>query len=180
MADTRLIDITGQRFGRLVVVCRSELKSKDGSNSSRKRHWECKCDCGKACRVAARGLRCGRVKSCGCLRRDATGKRFSKHGQSRTPEYRAWRGMKARCTNPNGHKFKDYGGRGIAICERWQHSFEGFLADMGPRPSSEHSLDRIDNNGNYEPGNCRWATRLQQMQNQRRAARGHYGTISSA
>lgn len=98
-----------------------------------------------------------------------------RHGHScggrRTPEYRSWKAMKTRCTNTNFPTFKHYGGRGIRICDRWINSFENFFADMGPKPTPKHSLDRIDNNGNYEPSNCRWATQDQQVRNCRRARR---------
>lgn len=88
------------------------------------------------------------------------------HGMTKTPEYRAWASMRQRCANPKSARYDNYGGRGISVCDRWQ-SFEAFFADMGPRPTSEHSIDRIDNDGNYEPGNCHWATRSEQQQNKR-------------
>lgn len=91
----------------------------------------------------------------------------AKHGLTRTPEHRAWLAMKNRCHNPRGEKFKYYGGRGIVVCDRWRNSFLDFLADMGPRPSSKHSLDRKEVNGNYEPSNCRWASKLEQVRNTR-------------
>jgi hypothetical protein len=89
------------------------------------------------------------------------------HGRSRTPEHVAWKGMKRRCHSPNNHRWEHYGGRGIEVCDRWRDSFENFFADMGPRHSPRHSIDRIDNDGDYEPGNCRWATQSQQMKNRR-------------
>jgi hypothetical protein len=148
------IDLTGKRFGRLVVTAYV---------GDRKR--SCVCDCGP--RVVARGsdLRKGRINSCGCLKRELNKTRAIKHGMSGTPEYKTWASMKARCLYPCVNGFENYGRRGISVCEDW-HSFEAFFADMLERPPG-CSLDRIDPNGNYEPGNCRWATAIQQTHNRR-------------
>lgn len=110
-------------------------------------------------------LRHGHTSSCGC-RRVAAGKRNRIHGRTDTPEFKIWTGVLTRCENPRCEAYPRYGGRGIEVCERWQ-TFENFLADMGPRPSADHSIDRIENDGNYEPGNCRWATDAEQNQNTR-------------
>jgi hypothetical protein len=145
-------NLTGKRFGRLVVIAYA------GGGK-----WLCVCDCGA--RVVVRGyrLRGGNTKSCGCWRRI----RATKHGMHGSREYNSWRGMKDRCSNPNHVFYKYYGGKGITVCEEWL-SFEGFFADMGTCPPG-CSLDRINPNGNYEPGNCRWAPKKLQNQNQRRA-----------
>jgi hypothetical protein len=162
--------LAGQRFGRLEVL--------EFAGGVRKRFWLCRCDCGEQRKVRTDQLTRGIAKSCGCLQREVATKlgRDSSwnltHGQAkvwplRSLEYTAWIAMKARCLNPNYHHYKDYGGRGITICKRWVDSFEAFFADMGPKPSRRHSLDRKNNNGNYNKSNCRWATAKQQASNRR-------------
>lgn len=157
-------DLTGQRFGRLVVLKESHKDRHHGY------HWHVRCDCGTIKTTTGTGLKAGKINSCGCLFREKLFSRITKHGGTHTPEHRTWEAMKWRCLNPRNAAYKHYGGRGITICKRW-HKFENFLEDMGKKPSAKHSLDRIDNNGNYEPGNCRWVTQAVQTRNTRRAIR---------
>jgi hypothetical protein len=152
----------GQIFSRLRVV---EIVS-----TGRKAKWLCICACGTERTIRRDALIQGTTKSCGCLVREhlKRGQERTTHGDCRqrpTPEYRAWRGMKTRCMNPKKQHYERYGGRGITVCERWISNYEFFLADMGRKPSPKHSLDRINNNGNYEPSNCRWATKKEQIAN---------------
>ena len=154
-----LQNLVGKIFGRLHVQYRIT-----GA-------WVCVCSCGNVVEVHSRALTLGRTKSCGCYRREqlaVIGRGHRRHGHTpsgmESPEYRAWRSMKARCYRKKNVSYKRYGGRGIRVCERWL-KFENFLADVGLRPSPAHSLERKENNGNYEPGNVVWATQLEQHRN---------------
>lgn len=158
-------NLTGQKFNRLTVLSRSAENSSAG-----KVQWLCKCECGTETLVVSQHLKNGNTKSCGCRRVEATrqnGLNRTTHGMTGTPEYKAWQNLRDRCYNEDAQQFRNYGGRGIRVCERWLNSFENFYADMGPRPSPEHSIDRRENNGDYEPSNCRWATPEEQGNNKR-------------
>jgi hypothetical protein len=158
-------DLAGQTFGHVTALRRAKVRS-DLTEISR--NWICKCACGKEVAVQASDLVRGRKKSCGC-KRTARGVESAKHrhGMSYSAEYAAWISMGRRCTYEKNIRYQCYGGRGIMVCERWA-DFRNFIADMGPRPSPDHSLDRYPNkDGNYEPGNVRWATRVEQARNKR-------------
>ncbi len=153
-------DLTGQQFDLWTVL--HEAPRRNG-----KVRWLCRCECGRERAVVATRLICGRSRCCGCRRVRPLGIVCGKkHGLSRTVEYAAWQQMRGRCTNSARRDFHRYGGRGIIVCERWQ-SFEAFYEDMGPRPTSQHSIERRENDGHYDPGNCYWATRKQQARNRR-------------
>lgn len=157
--------IPGQRFSRLVVEA-------DLGNSTGRRKARCTCDCGKSVIVNVDNLRTGNTTSCGCFSLHMHRAINTRHGQAsrngKTKEYRAWKGMVNRATNPNATGAENYSVRGISLCPEWKASFEAFFSHIGPAPTNKHSVDRIDNDGNYEPGNVRWATSSQQNENRRR------------
>lgn len=133
--------------------------------------WRCRCDCGNTHDAVRGALVSGLTLSCGCLNRERAAERKTTHGGSKHPLYVTWRHMLERCLDPKCPSWKNYGGRGITICEQWRNDFTAFIRYIGPRPSDQYSVDRIDNDKGYEPGNVRWATREQQAQNRRRPAR---------
>jgi len=155
-------DLPGKTFGRLTVISYEGRLGND-----RRHHWRCKCECGNETVVAERYLLEGRTLSCGCIKAEGT---HVVHGMARKGEYGVWCAIKTRCLNPHTKCFPDYGGRGIRVCERWLNDFAAFYADMGPRPKGL-TIERRDNDGDYEPSNCYWATRHEQRVNQRQRKR---------
>ena len=156
----KALDLAGKRFGRLVAVRRIGVKASHVL-------WLCRCDCGKDTKSAASNLSQGLARSCGCVAAEKAATRRRTHGRTRTPEYRAWCNMIARCENRAVKHYPSYGGAGIAVCPEWRGSFASFYQDMGPRPSSTHSVDRIDGALGYFKSNCRWATTVEQAGNRK-------------
>jgi hypothetical protein len=156
------LNLSGLRFGGVTALQRTDVKV-DG-----KYKWLCVCDCGEKFVTSGPKLKSGEVISCPACSRERVRLGRVTHGMRNSVEYRTWTHIKSRCYNPNVPEYDRYGGRGISVCSRWLESFDNFLSDMGPRPSASHSIDRFpDNDGNYEPGNCRWATNKEQNNNTR-------------
>lgn len=159
VGSTLFIDLIGRKYNRLTVVARAP-------NKYGRTAWECQCECGKVLVVTGNALRENNTRSCGCFKLQRSSESHRTHGMSKSRTYFSWCSMKDRCCNPNNEDFHHYGGRGIKVCERWLHSFEAFLEDMGEKPPRT-SIERKNVNGNYEPGNCRWATQREQTRNKR-------------
>jgi hypothetical protein len=153
-------DLTGRRFGQWTVLAFTRFERKFGRNRA---YWLCRCDCGTEKEVLGNNMTNGSSLSCGCVRLEMV----STHGLSGQPEFWIWGNMINRCHCETNKDYFRYGAKGIRVCDRWQESFEAFFEDMGPRPSSRHSVDRIDGTKGYEPGNCRWATSKEQANNRR-------------
>lgn len=156
----QFLDLTGRRFGRLLVLMRAPNKS-----GVKNAMWLCRCDCGITKAMRGDTLKNRDARSCGCHAREVASHLLTTHGMSKTSEYHIWHSMKKRCQDSSHPTFKNYGAKGIKVCDRWRDSFEAFYEDVGPRPSRKHSLDRKNTKGNYEPGNVRWATASAQGRN---------------
>lgn len=162
----KLKNIIGNKFGRLTVIKEADRRGKGGYA----RYFLCECECGKMKEIYMGSLTKGKSLSCGCYHKERVIETKTTHGESpqsnigRSDEYKAWSNIKTRCYNVKDKRYPDYGGRGIKMCDRWLHSFENFLADMGRKPTTFHTIGRYpDVNGNYEPNNCRWETQEQQV-----------------
>lgn len=165
---SKRIDLKGKVFGRITVI------EEEGSDSRGEMMWRCKCECGKEKITTSSRLRTSQTKSCGCLQKETVSSTMYRHGMSNHPNYVVWASMRKRCNNKNNLSYPDYGGRGIEVCKRWD-SFSNFLADVGERPTEKHTLERKNNDGNYEPTNCCWSSRADQARNTRTTNKGDNG-----
>lgn len=156
----RAINIAGETYGRLTVIAAA-------APLGRARAWHCRCSCGRQVVVRGSDMRQGKHLSCGCLQAERTSAANKRHGQSSTRLYWVWGSMIQRCTDEKCKSFANYGARGVTVCDRWMGSFEAFASDVGEKPGPGYSIDRINNDGNYEPGNVKWSTPEEQRRNQR-------------
>ncbi len=156
---SNFLDLTGYRYGRLTALRFSRVDSK------KRTLWVCRCDCGTVREFVASYMRNGETSSCGCFRKENSGDQARTHGMSNSPEWSSWRSMLNRCYWPKEKSYWRYGGKGTTVCKRWRTSFENFYADMGLKPSPQHTIDRINGKKNYTPFNCRWATPKEQARN---------------
>lgn len=169
----KILNLTGKKFGRLTVVKQAEPYI--SPKGYKKKRWLCGCECGKTAMATTADLLSGHTLSCGCYQKEMTSKCSKSHGMRFTNIYHVWQGMKDRCINPNNKRYKDWGGRGIRVCDEWKNDFQAFYDYVSQLPHFEekgYSLDRIDNDGNYEPGNVKWSTRVEQANNKRRSRNG--------
>ena len=153
----------GDRFGRLIALTPTRILAGNRTRAA----WVCQCDCGKES-IVQQHLLGKSTNSCGCLHKESVAAMATVDGRASAPEYHVWKNMIRRCSVPENAQYKDYGGRGISVCQRWLDSFADFIADMGPRPTNKHEIDRKENDGNYEPGNCRWVIPVVNRRNTRR------------
>lgn len=161
MQRRRNFDWTGFKNGKLTVIGKDRTEKRNGINRF---FWLCQCECGNTTTIISISLKI--TKSCGCIHLKSVSKINYKHGGSGTKEFNCWYAMKSRCLNPNNNRYNRYGGRGIMICDRWLHSFANFIEDMGKMPIGQrYTIDRINNDGNYEPSNCKWSTYKEQANN---------------
>ena len=168
------VDLAGKIFGKLTVEV---FVGRPSTGTSGDSIWQCRCECGKTSTAYGYNLKSGKSRSCGCTIAPALLKANITHGMYNAPEHRVWTGIKTRCFNSNEKSWKYYGGRGITVCDRWlgENGFANFIQDMGPRPTPQHSIEREDVNGNYEPSNCVWATREEQVLNKQNTLRILHG-----
>lgn len=171
------LEVVGKVFDRLTVIKDLPSRMSGVSAVKSKRYILCRCSCGNEVEIAFESVRGGKVGSCGCLRKESIASVNYTHGDYKSVEYKAWAKIKGRCHCETDAKYPIYGGRGIKVCDRWRRSYEAFLEDMGRRPKGKSSIDRLDVNGDYRPGNCRWSTCTEQANNTRRNVRLSFNNV---